>query len=60
MERMVQCVRNNFLAREDFIELADAQNRARVWCADGPGCAFTAPHGAQPAAVFTDREAEHS
>ncbi|WP_307728259.1 hypothetical protein [Candidatus Mycobacterium methanotrophicum] len=37
MERMVQYVRGNFFAGEDFTDLADAQARAQAWCADKAG-----------------------
>jgi transposase len=32
VERMVQYVRGNFFAGEDFADLADAQARVEVWC----------------------------
>jgi Integrase core domain len=37
VERMVQFVRGSFFAGEDFADLADAQRRARAWCAGRAG-----------------------
>jgi transposase len=57
VERMVQYVRNNFFAGEDFTDLADAQGRAQVWCAQKAGLRIHGTTCAQPAVVFADREA---
>jgi transposase len=57
VERMVQYVRNNFFAGEDFTDLADAQDRAVVWCAQKAGRRIHGTTCAQPAVVFADREA---
>lgn len=57
VERMVQYVRNNFFAGEDFTDLADAQDRAQVWCAQKAGLRIHGTTCAQPAAVFAEREA---
>jgi transposase len=57
VERMVQYVRNNFFAGEDFTDLADAQDRAQVWCAQKAGLRIHGTTCAQPAVVFADREA---
>jgi transposase len=43
VERMVQYVRNNFFAGEDFADLADAQDRAETWCRDKAGQRVKAP-----------------
>ena len=43
VERMVQYVRENFLAGEEFADLADAQAHAETWCRDKAGPASTAP-----------------
>ena len=59
VERMVQYVRNNFFAGEDFTDLADAQQRAQAWCANKAGLRIHGTTCAQPAVVFADREAEH-
>jgi transposase len=56
-ERMVQYVRNNFFAGEQFTDLSDAQNRAQVWCALKAGLRIHGTTCAQPAVVFADREA---
>lgn len=37
VERVVQYVRGNFWAGEDFTDLADAQERAQRWCAQRAG-----------------------
>lgn len=58
VERMVQYVRNNFFAGEDFVDLADAQNRAALWCADKAGQRIHGTTCARPAVVFVKREAD--
>jgi hypothetical protein len=57
VERMVQYVRNNFFAGEVFTDLADAQARAQIWCAQKAGLRIHGTTCAQPAVVFTEREA---
>lgn len=57
VERMVQYVRNNFFAGEDFTDLADAQSRARTWCAEKAGQRIHGTTCARPAVVFADTEA---
>jgi transposase len=59
VERMVQYVRNNFFAGEDFTDLADAQDRAVMWCAQKAGLRIHGTTCAQPAVVFAGQEAEH-
>lgn len=57
VERMVQYVRGNFFAGEEFTDLADAQARAQAWCADKAGQRIHGTTCAQPAVVFAEREA---
>ena len=57
VERTVHYVRSNFWAGEQFLDLADAQTRARAWCADVAGQRLHGTIQARPAQVFTDREA---
>lgn len=57
VERMVQYVRGNFFAGEDFVDLTDAQARAEIWCADKAGQRIHGTTCARPAAVFAEREA---
>ena len=59
VERMVQYVRNNFFAGEDFTDLADAQARAVLWCAQKAGLRIHGTTCAQPAVVFAEQEAAH-
>ena len=54
---MVQYVRNNFFAGEDFVDLADAQARAASWCADKAGQRIHGTTCARPAVVFAEQEA---
>jgi hypothetical protein len=55
---MVQYVRNNFFAGEEFTDLADAQHRAQLWCAQKAGLRIHGTTCAQPAVMFADREAQ--
>jgi transposase len=57
VERTVHHVRSNFWAGEAFVDLADAQARARAWCTDVAGQRIHGTIQARPAEVFTDREA---
>jgi hypothetical protein len=57
VERMVQYVRNNFFAGEDFADLADAQARAQEWCAEKAGQRIHGTTCARPAVVFAEAEA---
>ena len=57
VERMVQYVRGNFFAGEDFADLADAQARAETWCADTAGQRIHGTTCARPAVVFAEAEA---
>jgi transposase len=57
VERMVQYVRNNFFAGEDFADLADAQAHAETWCRDKAGQRIHGTTCARPAVVFAEAEA---
>ncbi len=57
VERVLQYVRGNFFAGEQFIDLADAQGRAELWCADKAGLRIHGTTRAQPAVVFAEHEA---
>ena len=57
VERMVQYVRENFFAGEEFVDLADAQARAETWCAHKAGQRIHGTICARPAVVFTEQEA---
>jgi hypothetical protein len=57
VERMVQYVRNNFFAGEEFADLADAQARAETWCRDKAGQRIHGTTCARPAVVFAEAEA---
>ena len=57
MERTVQYVRGNFFAGEHFAGLADAQDRAEVWCRDVAGPRIHGTIQARPAQVFAEHEA---
>jgi Integrase core domain len=57
VERMVQYVRGNFFAGEDFAGLARAQEAAAAWCAVTAGMRIHGTTRARPAEVFAGREA---
>jgi hypothetical protein len=57
VERAVQYVRGNFFAGEHFAGLADAQDRAQVWCRDVAGARIHGTIQARPAQVFAEHEA---
>ncbi|MDP9168520.1 MAG: IS21 family transposase, partial [Actinomycetota bacterium] len=57
VERMVQYVRNNFFAGEEFADLADAQAHAEVCCAEKAGQRIHGTTCARPAVVFAESEA---
>ncbi|WP_210435147.1 IS21 family transposase [Saccharopolyspora sp. ASAGF58] len=57
VERMVQYVRGNFFAGESFLDLADAQTRARSWCSTTAGQRMHGTIQARPLEVFTEAEA---
>jgi hypothetical protein len=56
VERMVQYVRGNFFAGEEFADLADAQARVEAWCRDVAGQRIHGTIHARPAQVFAQRE----
>ena len=57
VERTVHYVRSNFWAGEQFVDLADAQTRARAWCTNVAGQRIHGTIQARPADVFAEREA---
>lgn len=57
VERTVQYVRSNFWAGEQFLDLTDAQARARMWCTGVAGQRIHGTTQARPAEVFAEREA---
>ncbi|MGI8312821.1 Mu transposase domain-containing protein [Saccharopolyspora hattusasensis] len=54
---MVQYVRGNFFAGEEFLDLADAQARAETWCRDKAGQRVHGTIQARPVEVFAAHEA---
>jgi transposase len=56
VERAVPFVRNSFFAGESFIDLADAQRRAVLWCQDRAGMRIHGTLQARPAEVFRAEE----
>jgi transposase len=59
VERMVQFVRNSFFAGEEFIDLADAQRRAELWCAGRAGLRTHGTTQCRPAELFALEEQPH-
>lgn len=57
VERAVQYVRGNFWAGEDFTDLADAQARAQVWCAQRAGMRTHGTTQRRPVEAFAQFEA---
>jgi hypothetical protein len=57
VERMVQYVRGNFFAGEEFVDLAEAQARAQTWCREQAGQRIHGTTCARPAVVFAESEA---
>ncbi|HET8661518.1 MAG TPA: hypothetical protein VFM55_21295 [Micromonosporaceae bacterium] len=57
MERAVQYVRSSFFAGEQFVDLAEAQRRATLWCSDRAGQRVHGTTQARPAQVFAEHEA---
>jgi transposase len=57
VERTVQYVRSSLWAGEQFLDLADAQARARQWCAEVAGQRVHGTTQTRPVQLFTDREA---
>jgi transposase len=56
VERTVPFVRNSFFAGETFLDLADAQRRAVIWCQDRAGMRIHGTIQARPAEVFNVEE----
>lgn len=56
VERVVQYVRGNFWAGEDFTGLAQAQDAAVRWCTDVAGMRIHGTLAARPLEVFTGTE----
>jgi transposase len=56
VERQVQFVRGSFFAGEDFIDLADAQRRAEIWCRERAGLRIHGTTQQRPADVFAAEE----
>jgi len=59
VERMVHFVRNSFFVGEDFIDLADAQRRAELWCAERAGLRTHGTTQCRPAELFALEEQPH-
>lgn len=56
VERVVPFVRNSFFAGETFIDLADGQRRAVLWCQQRAGMRIHGTIQARPAEVFRVEE----
>ena len=56
VERVVPFVRNSFFAGESFLDLADAQRRAVIWCQGRAGMRIHGTLQARPAEVFRIEE----
>lgn len=56
VERIVQYVRGNCFAGEEFVDLADAQARTETWCAQTAGLRIHGTIQARPAEVFAEHE----
>ncbi|MST32045.1 IS21 family transposase [Acidimicrobiaceae bacterium USS-CC1] len=56
VERVVPFVRNNFFAGEQFIDLADAQRRAVIWCSTTAGMRVHGTHACRPVELFNLEE----
>jgi len=59
VERVVQYVRGNFFAGEDFIDLADAQRRAEAWCRTTAGLRVHGTTAQRPGEQFAAEEVMH-
>lgn len=57
VERIVQYVRGNCFAGEEFVDLDDAQVHAQKWCREVAGLRIHGTIQARPAEVFAQREA---
>lgn len=56
VERQVQFVRGSFFAGECFVDLADAQRRAEIWCRERAGLRVHGTTQQRPAEVFAAEE----
>jgi hypothetical protein len=56
VERQVQFVRGSFFAGESFIDLADAQRRAEIWCRERAGLRVHGTTEQRPAEAFAAEE----
>jgi transposase len=56
VERMVQYVRSNFYAGEQFRDLGDCRDRAQLWCAQTAGMRIHGTTRLRPAEVFSAEE----
>ena len=56
VERQVQFVRGSFFAGESFVDLADTQRRAEVWCRERAGLRVHGTTQQRPAEVFAAEE----
>jgi transposase len=56
VERSVSFVRDSFFAGETFVDLADAQRRAEVWCRERAGLRVHGTTQCQPLEVFNVEE----
>ena len=56
VERQVQFVRGSFFAGETFIDLADAQRRAEIWCRERAGLRVHGTTQQRPVEVFAATE----
>lgn len=57
VERQVQYVRGSYFAGEEFVDLADAQRRAEVWCSTTAGLRTHGTTQLRPLEVFRLEEA---
>jgi len=57
VERMVNYVRRSFFAGETFVDLADAQRRAEVWCCSTAGLRIHGTTACRPVEHFALEEA---
>jgi transposase len=56
VERQVPFVRGRFFAGEEFVDLADAQRRAQLWCLNGAGMRIHGTTRVRPYEAFTANE----
>jgi transposase len=59
VERVVQYVRGNFFAGEDFADVGDAQRRVQAWCTTTAGLRLHGTTYQRPAEHFAAEEAMH-